>query len=73
MTDTRAEILEAYFSLYQAREPTTIGSPENCSSRSKTIQRYSFPHRFALAWISTPPEAANIGPVERGRHVAQRR
>ena len=28
MTDTRAEILEAYFSLYQTREPTTIGSGE---------------------------------------------
>ena len=28
MTDTRAEILEAYFSLYRTREPTTIGSGE---------------------------------------------
>jgi hypothetical protein len=28
MTDTRAEILEAYFSLYPTREPTTIGSGE---------------------------------------------
>lgn len=28
MTETRAEILEAYFSLYQTREPTTIGSGE---------------------------------------------